>query len=75
MRESSWKLIVLAAAQKAVSLFHTLDLPLSDVPHCVRFATSRADDIAALFIGPYVIQKLREFQIGQFVREDGPHRI
>ena len=26
----------------------------------------------ALFIGPYVIQKLREFQIGQFVREDGP---
>ena len=26
----------------------------------------------ALFIGPFVIQKLREFQIGQFVREDGP---
>jgi phospho-N-acetylmuramoyl-pentapeptide-transferase len=26
----------------------------------------------ALFIGPYVIQKLREFQIGQFIREDGP---
>ena len=26
----------------------------------------------ALFIGPYVIQKLREFQIGQYVREDGP---
>jgi phospho-N-acetylmuramoyl-pentapeptide-transferase len=26
----------------------------------------------ALFIGPYVIQKLREFQIGQFVRDDGP---
>ena len=26
----------------------------------------------ALFIGPYVIQKLREFQIGQFVRADGP---
>ena len=26
----------------------------------------------ALFIGPYVIQKLRELQIGQFVREDGP---
>ncbi len=25
-----------------------------------------------LFIGPYVIQKLREFQIGQYVREDGP---
>ena len=26
----------------------------------------------ALFIGPYVIEKLREFQIGQYVREDGP---
>ena len=28
--------------------------------------------LIALFIGPYVIQKLREFQIGQFVRTDGP---
>ena len=28
--------------------------------------------LIALFIGPYVIQKLREFQIGQFVRDDGP---
>ncbi len=28
--------------------------------------------LIALFIGPYVIQKLREFQIGQFVRSDGP---
>ncbi len=28
--------------------------------------------LIALFIGPYVIQKLREFEIGQFVREDGP---
>jgi phospho-N-acetylmuramoyl-pentapeptide-transferase len=28
--------------------------------------------LIALFIGPFVIQKLREFQIGQFVREDGP---
>ena len=26
----------------------------------------------AMFIGPYVIQKLREFQIGQYIREDGP---
>ena len=26
----------------------------------------------ALFIGPWVIQKLREFQIGQYVRDDGP---
>jgi phospho-N-acetylmuramoyl-pentapeptide-transferase len=28
--------------------------------------------LIAMFIGPYVIQKLREFQIGQFVRDDGP---
>jgi phospho-N-acetylmuramoyl-pentapeptide-transferase len=28
--------------------------------------------LIALLIGPYVIQKLREFQIGQFVRDDGP---
>jgi len=28
--------------------------------------------LIALFIGPWVIQKLREFQIGQFIREDGP---
>jgi phospho-N-acetylmuramoyl-pentapeptide-transferase len=26
----------------------------------------------ALFIGPFVIQKLREFQIGQYIREEGP---
>ncbi len=28
--------------------------------------------LIALLIGPYVIEKLREFQIGQYVREDGP---
>jgi phospho-N-acetylmuramoyl-pentapeptide-transferase len=28
--------------------------------------------LLTLFIGPWVIQKLREFQIGQFIREDGP---
>ncbi|HVZ84226.1 MAG TPA: phospho-N-acetylmuramoyl-pentapeptide-transferase [Terracidiphilus sp.] len=28
--------------------------------------------LITLFIGPYVIQKLREFQIGQHVRTDGP---
>ena len=26
--------------------------------------------LIAMFIGPYVIQKLREFQIGQFVRDE-----
>ncbi|MGC1362131.1 MAG: phospho-N-acetylmuramoyl-pentapeptide-transferase [Silvibacterium sp.] len=35
------------------------------------FATLTALMIA-LFVGPYVIQKLREFQIGQYIREDGP---
>ena len=25
-----------------------------------------------LLIGPYVIERLREFQIGQYVRDDGP---
>ena len=28
--------------------------------------------LIALFIGPYVIEKLREFQIAQYIREDGP---
>jgi phospho-N-acetylmuramoyl-pentapeptide-transferase len=28
--------------------------------------------LITLFIGPWVIEKLREFQIGQYVREDGP---
>ena len=35
------------------------------------FATGTAL-LIALFIGPWVIQKLREFQIGQYVRDDGP---
>lgn len=28
--------------------------------------------LIALVVGPYVIQKLREFQIGQYIREEGP---
>src|ERR1700678_1101101 len=28
--------------------------------------------LIALLIGPYVIEKLREFQIGQYIRDDGP---
>jgi phospho-N-acetylmuramoyl-pentapeptide-transferase len=41
----------------------------------LTFRTAFASGTAlliALCIGPYVIQKLREFQIGQFIREDGP---
>ena len=43
--------------------------------HYVTFRTVFASLTAlliTLFIGPYVINKLREFQIGQYVREDGP---
>jgi phospho-N-acetylmuramoyl-pentapeptide-transferase len=41
----------------------------------LTFRTAFASGTAlliALCIGPYVIQKLREFQIGQYIREDGP---
>ena len=41
----------------------------------LTFRTAFASGTAlliALFIGPYVIEKLREFQIGQYIREDGP---
>jgi phospho-N-acetylmuramoyl-pentapeptide-transferase len=41
----------------------------------LTFRTAFASGTAlliALFIGPFVIQKLREFQIGQYIREDGP---
>jgi phospho-N-acetylmuramoyl-pentapeptide-transferase len=41
----------------------------------LTFRTAFASGTAlliALFIGPWVIQKLREFQIGQYVRDDGP---
>jgi phospho-N-acetylmuramoyl-pentapeptide-transferase len=41
----------------------------------LTFRTAFASGTAlmiALFIGPWVIQKLREFQIGQYIREDGP---
>jgi phospho-N-acetylmuramoyl-pentapeptide-transferase len=41
----------------------------------LTFRTAFASGTAlliALLIGPYVIQKLREFQIGQYIREDGP---
>ena len=41
----------------------------------LTFRTAFASGTAlliAMIIGPWVIQKLREFQIGQFVREDGP---
>ena len=30
--------------------------------------------LIGLLIGPFVIERLREFQIGQYIREDGPQR-
>jgi phospho-N-acetylmuramoyl-pentapeptide-transferase len=41
----------------------------------LTFRTAFASGTAlliTLLIGPFVIQKLREFQIGQYIREDGP---
>jgi phospho-N-acetylmuramoyl-pentapeptide-transferase len=41
----------------------------------LTFRTAFASGTAlliSLFIGPWVIQKLREFQISQYIREDGP---
>jgi len=41
----------------------------------VTFRTAYASLTAlflAMFLGPYVIRKLRQFQIGQYIREDGP---
>jgi phospho-N-acetylmuramoyl-pentapeptide-transferase len=41
----------------------------------LTFRTAFASGTAlliALIIGPFVIEKLREFQIGQYIREDGP---
>jgi len=41
----------------------------------VTFRTAYASLTAlflSMFLGPYVIRKLRQFQIGQYIREDGP---
>ncbi len=41
----------------------------------ITFRTAFASGTAlliGLLIGPFVIEKLREFQIGQYIREDGP---
>src|SRR5271170_7252424 len=43
--------------------------------HYITFRTAYAS-LTALFLsmvlGPWVIRKLKEFQIGQYIREDGP---
>jgi phospho-N-acetylmuramoyl-pentapeptide-transferase len=43
--------------------------------HYVTFRTAYASLTAmflSMFLGPYVIRKLKQFQIGQYIREDGP---
>jgi phospho-N-acetylmuramoyl-pentapeptide-transferase len=56
--------------QKLYPFFHPFR-----IFHYLTFRTAFASLTAlfiAMFIGPWVIQKLREFQIGQYVRDDGP---
>lgn len=56
--------------QKLYPFFHPFR-----IFHFVTFRTAFASGTALLIglcIGPFVIQKLREFQIGQYIREDGP---
>src|SRR4030088_1067160 len=41
----------------------------------VTFRTASASLTAlflCIFLGPWLIDKLREFQVGQYIREDGP---
>ncbi len=56
--------------QKFYTQFHLLNLF-----RYVTFRTAYASLTAlflSMFLGPYVIRKLKQFQIGQFIREDGP---
>jgi phospho-N-acetylmuramoyl-pentapeptide-transferase len=51
------------------------DLPILNVARYVTFRTAGASITAlalGLFLGPWMIRRLREFQIGQVVRQDGP---
>jgi len=55
-------------------LFHD-EFRLLNVFRYITFRTASASLTAlflALVLGPWVIRKLQEFQIGQFIREDGP---
>jgi phospho-N-acetylmuramoyl-pentapeptide-transferase len=51
------------------------DFHVFNLFHYITFRTAYAS-MTALFLsmalGPWVIQKLKEFQIGQYIREDGP---
>jgi len=50
-------------------------LPVLNVTRYVTFRTAGASITAlaiGLFLGPWMIRKLRDFQVGQVVRQDGP---
>ncbi|HXG56723.1 MAG TPA: phospho-N-acetylmuramoyl-pentapeptide-transferase [Vicinamibacterales bacterium] len=50
-------------------------LPVLNVTKYITFRTAAASITAlgiGLFLGPYMIRKLREFQIGQVIRQEGP---
>ena len=54
--------------------FHT-QFHLFNLFRYVTFRTAYASLTAlflSMFLGPYVIRKLKQFQIGQYIREDGP---
>jgi phospho-N-acetylmuramoyl-pentapeptide-transferase len=62
-------------------MFHLLyllshdDFRLLNLFRYITFRTAYASLTAlflAILLGPWLIRKLREFQIGQFIREDGP---
>ena len=60
----------MAVLRKAVSPLHAVSRVR------VRHVSDRVRRLTALFLclalGPWLIAKLREFQIGQYIREDGP---
>lgn len=54
--------------------FHQ-DLHVLNLFHYITFRTAYASMTALLLslaLGPWLIRKLKEFQIGQYIREDGP---
>ncbi len=57
-------------------LHHLSDyLPVLNVTKYITFRTAAASITAlaiGLFFGPYMIRKLREFQVGQVIRQEGP---
>ena len=51
------------------------DFHVFNLFHYITFRTAYASMTAlflSLVLGPWVIRKLKEFQIGQYIREDGP---